>query len=214
MNLGPALRVVATYPISQGKILLHVARGSVVAFRGDERSAIVNAANDGCLGGGGVDGAISMAGGPMLAEDRVKLPCVKPGIRCPTGQAVTTGPGDYGELSVPFVIHAVGPNYYSYSSNDEPDELLHSAYQTAMDECQKHEISKVAFSLLSAGVFRGSRSLQEVLTIGIKSISSWVKEAKEGSDTIYPQEVTLCGFTERETMTLIDICDAEFSLED
>ena len=185
-------------------------------FRGDERSAIVNAANDGCLGGGGVDGAISAAGGSALAEDRVKLPCVKPGVRCPTGQAVTTGPGDYGNLGVPFVIHAVGPCYYMYSSNEEADDLLHSAYQASMDECRKHEISKVAFSLLSAGVFRGPRSIQEVLTIGIKSISSWAisTEPKEGSDTIYPQEVTLCGFTERETEALIDICDAEFSLKD
>jgi O-acetyl-ADP-ribose deacetylase (regulator of RNase III) len=59
------------------------------------------------LGGGGVDGAITAAGGENLADDRMALKQIAPGIRCKTGSAVITGPGDYGSLKVPFVVHAV-----------------------------------------------------------------------------------------------------------
>merc|ERR1719193_167112 len=81
--------------------------GSVVNFAGN---AIVNAANQGCLGGGGVDGAISSAGGRALYEARSKLPLVdgKGAVRCPTGEArLTIG----GNLKANYCIHAVGPNY-------------------------------------------------------------------------------------------------------
>lgn len=76
-------------------------------------SAIVNASNPRCLVGGGVDGAISTAGGPTLLYDRQILPFrIMSGkeVRCLPGNAVITGPNNYGQLQVPYVIHAVGPN--------------------------------------------------------------------------------------------------------
>lgn len=73
------------------------------AFRVD---AIVNAANEGCLGGGGIDGAISEAGGQPLFKARLALP-QKNGVRLLTGQAVLTISGDI--FNAPYVIHALGP---------------------------------------------------------------------------------------------------------
>lgn len=169
-------------------------------------AAIVNAANETCLGGGGVDGAIAQAGGIRLANDRLNLPIVRTGggvrkrhIRCPTGQAVLTGPNVYGDLAVPYVIHAVGPNYWDYDnltdyddddddSDDNDDDndddermiargahaLLRSAYQSSLDLAFIHRIESVGFSLLSAGIYKGpDLSLKKVLSIGLEGLQTW-----------------------------------------
>ena len=99
-------------------------QGSVVDFRGD---AIVNAANERCVGGGGVDGAISRAGGSPLREARYRLPIVRrPNVRCPTGQAVITVGG---RLRSNYVIHTVGPIYSQFQLT-AADELLRTAFVT------------------------------------------------------------------------------------
>lgn len=106
----------AEYNINDS-IRMVICFGSVVNFgypTNPDRSAIVNAANNLCLGGGGVDGAISTAGGDRLLNDRRALPSIRGHgreVRCRTGDAVITGPNQYGRLLTPFVIHAVGPNY-------------------------------------------------------------------------------------------------------
>ena len=83
---------------------LVLAMGSVVNFTG---SAVVNAANEGCLGGGGVDGAITAAGGKALAEARKALPVLdKKRTRCPTGECVVTISGDLKAKD--YCLHAVG----------------------------------------------------------------------------------------------------------
>lgn len=131
-------KVLGTYSLSPG-LSLFVARGSVLHFQGKtDKAAIVNAANEGCLGGGGVDGAISSAGGPRLMDDRLKLPILEKregrDIRCRIGEAVITGPGDYDDLKVPYVIHAVGPNYNAFEeeSYEQAHELLSSAYSNTL----------------------------------------------------------------------------------
>jgi hypothetical protein len=83
---------------------LAISQGDITKWKGD---AVVNAANERCLGGGGVDGAIHKAAGPKLLEACRALPEVRPGVRCLTGEAVIT-PG-FG-LPAKFVIHTVGPN--------------------------------------------------------------------------------------------------------
>eukprot|EP00536_Pseudo-nitzschia_multiseries_P013459 jgi/Psemu1/309990/fgenesh1_kg.575_\ len=77
------------------------------------------------------------------------------GVRCQTGSAVVTGPNRYGKLNVPYVVHA------------------------SLERCHDMGITDVAFSLLSAGVFRGQRSLHDVLTIGVTAIQDWVRAKEE-----------------------------------
>lgn len=227
-----ALKILATFAIG-GKtspLKLLVAQGSVVDFQclgGGAVGAIVNAANERCLGGGGVDGAISDAGGPNLLQDRLALPMVsekrkrgkdamvneEAGIRCRTGDAVMTGPGEYGELKVSFVVHAVGPNYHRYDNFATPDKLLRSAYQTSLDCCQEHGVTEVAFALLSAGIFRGQRKSSQVLAIGIQAIQDWAMNKLNGPGCSL-KSIILCGFTEKETNLLVKSCNRLLEHED
>jgi O-acetyl-ADP-ribose deacetylase len=217
------------------KLSVVVAQGSVVGFHlrevcpssesSDRRiGAIVNATNEHCLGGSGVDAAITLAGGRTLVKDRLALPVLSrtttDAIRCWTGDAVMTGPGAYGELKVPFVVHAVGPNYRGYDDFDTPDNLLRSAYQSALEACHKHGVTDVAFSLLSAGIRRGRRNVMDVLTIGVKAIQDWWADeslpfycsvSKDGSSLM---TVTLCGCSEQEVAMLMAICREHLGREE
>lgn len=195
-------------------------RGSVLEFAATTSGAIVNAANEGCLGGGGVDGAITSAGGPALAADRRALPILEgPNtddsdsddddsmggyVRCRTGSAVLTGPGEYGDLQVPYVIHAVGPNFHFVPSAQHGVRLLQSAYSTALDvAAESRVITDVAFSLLSAGVFRGSMKLSEILLYSLESIGKW--KPRQGGSKV--ETVYVCGFTRQECSMLVKVAD-------
>eukprot|EP00980_Cylindrotheca_fusiformis_P019233 scaffold6544_cov112-Cylindrotheca_fusiformis.AAC.5 len=185
----------ASFSLSKN-VSLRLLGGSVTDFVSRQSGAIVNAANEGCLGGGGVDGAIGNAGGESLFQDRAALPVLDGrGIRCRTGSAVLTGPGNYGTLQVPYVIHAVGPNYWTYDNFSAPDQLLRSAYQQSLDIARENSITEVAFSLLSAGVFRGERDLETILRIAVSGIWDWVNETKEGGAL---ESVCLVAFSKRE----------------
>lgn len=202
-----AENLLQTYKLND-RMCLTVAKGSVVEDFSSQKGAIVNAANEGCLGGGGVDGAITSAGGLNLHEDRLALPTVRGQIRCPTGEARLTGPGDYGSLRVPYVIHAVGPNYYMFDPDDAetPHSLLRSAYSGSMDCTRGTPIEQVAFSLLSAGVFRGTQSLATVLAIGVEAIRDWATDESNRSQSAV-EDIVLFAYMDKEAQTLVDVCD-------
>ena len=110
--------------------------------------AIVNAANEGMLGGGGVDGAIHRAAGPELVAACRAVPEVRPRVRCPTGEARIT-PGF--RLAARHVIHTVGPVYHSAEASAP---LLASAVRSSLALAREAALDSIAFPAISCGVYR------------------------------------------------------------
>jgi len=108
--------------------------------------AIVNAANSGLMGGGGVDGAIHRAGGPAILEECRKI---RDRIgRLPAGQAViTTG----GRLKAKYVIHTVGPVWHGGASGEA--ELLASAYRESLKLAAEKGLKSISFPAISTGAY-------------------------------------------------------------
>ncbi|MFA7320051.1 MAG: O-acetyl-ADP-ribose deacetylase [Dokdonella sp.] len=110
--------------------------------------AIVNAANETLLGGGGVDGAIHRAAGPGLLAACRALPLLRPGVRCPTGEARLTGGF---ALPARFIIHTVGP-VWEGGEDGEP-ALLAACYRNVLAIATAQSLDSIAFPAISCGVF-------------------------------------------------------------
>ena len=140
---------------------LFIRRGDLTTFVGD---AIVNAANERMLGGGGVDGAIHRAAGPELLEACKAVPIGPSGNRCPTGEARITS-GNFGDLKVHHVIHTVGP---IYTDEGTSAPLLHGAYKSSMVLANEHKLRSLAFPAISCGVYH--YPLEEAAKIAIQTV--------------------------------------------
>ncbi|MFY9154262.1 MAG: O-acetyl-ADP-ribose deacetylase [Prolixibacteraceae bacterium] len=132
-----------------------------------EADAIVNAANSSLMGGGGVDGAIHRAGGPVILDECREI--VAQQGRCKTGQAVITSGGN---LKARYVIHTVGPVWHDGNRN-EP-ELLAKAYSNSLKLAAINGIETIAFPNISTGVYSFPKDL--AAEIAIKTVTDFLAE--------------------------------------
>ena len=153
---------------------IEVVRGDITALDVD---AIVNAANSGLGGGGGVDGAIHRAAGPEL------LAACRAIGGCPTGEVRVT-PGF--RLQAKHVIHAVGPIWHGGEAG-EP-ELLASAYREALRAAERRDARSVAFPAISTGVY--GYPLDEATSIAVATVRAFLQ------DHARPERVIFCCFNE------------------
>lgn len=174
--------------------MIRIAQADITTLSVD---AIVNAANQRMLGGGGVDGAIHRAAGPELYEACLKVPEVRPGVRCSTGEARIT-PGF--RLPAKFVIHTVGPVYRD-GLHGEP-ELLAACYRNSLALAAENGCKSVAFPCISTGVY--GYPIEDAAKIAVREVEGFLTQRRrdaegEGCASSRPQiEVIFCCFSERD----------------
>ena len=145
--------------------MIKVVQGDITKLEVD---AIVNAANQVMLGGGGVDGAIHRAAGHGLYEACLKVPEVRPGVRCPTGEARIT-PGF--NLPAKFVIHTVGPIYRD-GQHGEPEKLA-NCYRNSLALAAESDCHSIAFPCISTGVY--GYPIEDAARIAIRETQVFLK---------------------------------------
>lgn len=163
-------RLPAETPTGRKKMKARIGNSVLALIQGDitqeDTDAIVNAANTGLRGGGGVDGAIHRAGGPSIMAE-----CRRIG-GCPTGQAViTTG----GKMKARYVIHTVGPVYRDGSHGEA--ELLASAYRESLKMASARHLKSLSFPAISAGVY--GYPLEEAARIALQTVIDYLKKNRD-----------------------------------
>ncbi len=165
------------------KSRIKVELADITEFEGD---AIVNAANNSLLGGGGVDGAIHRAAGPELYDA-----CYEVG-ECPTGEARIT-PGF--NLPARYVIHTVGPVWRGGNHNEAG--LLASCYTESLRLAEENEIDSIAFPSISTGAYGYPH--EEAAMIAIDTVKEWL------GNTEFPKVVTFVCFSQQMYERYLDL---------
>jgi len=145
--------------------------------------AIVNAANPGLMGGGGVDGAIHRAGGPAILKECKQI-VAKQGHLPPGKAVITTG----GNLKAKYVVHTVGPIWQG--GNKGEAVLLESAYRESLKLAAEHNLTSVSFPSISTGAY--GYPVAEAAKVAIKAVVSFLRE-----QVTSPKEVVFVLFDSR-----------------
>jgi len=159
---------------------IKINNAALLLIRGDitkqKTDVIVNAANSGLMGGGGVDGAIHRAGGPEILEDCKKI--VTEQGRLPTGEAVITTAGN---LAAKYVIHTVGPVWRG-GGNNEP-ELLRSAYLNSLKLAEEKSLRSISFPSISTGVY--AYPVDQAAVIALKATTTFLQDASSINEVVF-----------------------------
>jgi len=163
-----------------GKVVIKV--GDITA---EDVEALINAANRGLMGGGGVDGAIHRAGGPQILEECKQVRKLQYPEGLPDGEAVMTGAGD---LEARWVIHTVGPVWKGGSKDEE--EKLENCYRNSLRLAAEENVKTIAAPAISTGIYRFPK--EEASKIASRSIKEFFK--KESS----VKQIILVFFSEND----------------
>ena len=187
--------------------MIRIIQGDITTLVVD---AIVNAANQVMLGGGGVDGAIHRAAGEELYEACLKVPEVRPGVRCSTGEARIT-PGF--KLHAKFVIHTVGPVYRD-GQHGEPEKLA-ACYRNSLALAVENGCKSIAFPCISTGIY--GYPIEAAAKIAVREVNDFLMQRRRsaenaervgacphasngraGAPRTPEMEVSFCCFSERD----------------
>jgi len=160
--------------------MIKIIQGDITTLAVD---AIVNAANQVMLGGGGVDGAIHDAAGPELYEACLKVPEVRPGVRCPTGEARIT-PGF--KLPAKFVIHTVGPVYRD-GNHGEPEKLA-ACYRNSLALAAENGCKSIAFPCISTGVYGYPK--EAAAQIAVREVENFLAQSRRDAEMVGRRDPT------------------------
>ena len=171
--------------------MMRIVQGDITKLTVD---AIVNAANQAMLGGGGVDGAIHRAAGKELLDACLKVPEIRPGVRCPTGEArITSG----FKLPAKFVIHTVGPVYRD-GEHAEPEKLA-NCYRNSLALAAENGCRSVAFPCISTGVY--GYPVKDAAKIAVRETNSFLKNRNI--------DVVFCCFSEYDARIYEDLLNGK-----
>jgi len=165
------MNVTTTYTIN--KTTLSIIQGDITRQGTD---AIVNAANSGLMGGGGVDGAIHRAGGLSILEECRKI--VDRQGRLPAGQAVITTAGN---MKAGHVIHTVGPIWHGGSQGEA--EILASAYRESLKLAATNDLSSISFPSISTGAY--GYPVDKAARIALKTVVSFLSKATSIKEVVF-----------------------------
>ncbi|SDG95034.1 O-acetyl-ADP-ribose deacetylase [Pseudonocardia oroxyli] len=146
-----------------------------------EVDAVVNAANSGLLGGGGVDGAIHRAGGPDILRECEELRRTRFPDGLPTGRAVAT---TAGRLPARWVIHTVGP---VYAKREDRSALLASAYRESLRVADELGARTVAFPAVSAGIY--GWPLDDAARIAVTTVRDTPSQVQTARFVLFSAEI-------------------------
>lgn len=153
--------------------IIELLKGDITRLRVD---AIVNAAKNSLMGGGGVDGAVHKAGGSEILRECEEI--VKRQGGCPTGEAVITTAGN---MPSKYVIHTVGPVWKGGYENEK--QLLSNCYKNSLNIAVQNGIKSIAFPNISTGIYKFPK--KEAGIIAVESVIEFLKNDSSIENVIF-----------------------------